>query len=146
MIPPATLVRRGVCPVAGLLILAAFGIAACARQPAPTSPTYSSTMFQQMNQSSPRDQARREALALAEFQARNQIREKLYQLRLSDGRALGDLAAIDPFVRAVVQDNLRAARIEDRTVTDAGLVSVTVKMDLSPLYQLIAEYPRHSIR
>jgi hypothetical protein len=128
--------------LSALLLLAM----ACASQPTETAPSYSSTQFRQMDAGLPRDQARREALAAAENMARDQIREQVYQMRLSDGRALGDLAAIDPFMRAVIQDNLRAAQIADRTVSEEGMVSVTVKMDLAPLYKMIEEYPSHAIR
>jgi hypothetical protein len=128
--------------------LAAIAVLAgsCATGAASGGPSYSATNFQRMNPEEPRDQARREALATADSQAREQIREQVYQMRLSDGRTLGDLSAIDPFVRAVVQDNLRSARTGDRTVTDEGLVSVTVTMDLAPLYQMVSEYPNHAVR
>jgi hypothetical protein len=118
---------------------------ACAGQLAGDAPYYASTSFQRMNPELPRDQARREALAAADRQARDQIRDQVYQLRLNDGRTLGDLAAVDPFIRAVIADNLRAARIDDRTVSGEGIASVTVKMDLAPLYEMIQQYPAHAM-
>jgi hypothetical protein len=119
---------------------------ACARQSATAPPIYTSTSFQEMNPDLPRDRARREALSAASLQARDRIEEQVYRMRLSDGRSLGDLAAVDPFVRAVIQDNLRAAVIADRAVSDEDVVSVTVRMELAPLYKMIEEYPRHALR
>jgi hypothetical protein len=58
---------------------------------------------------------------------------------------LDTLAIVDPFVRAVIDDTVRRAVVTDQTVSDEGIVTLTLRMDLEPLYKLIADYPKHPI-
>lgn len=129
--------KLGLSLAALALMIAAAGCGFTARQKAPA---FSSTAMAQMSPALPTDQARREAISRAETKARDQIMLQVRQLRLADGRSLEDLAVIDPFVRAMVQDAVRNAHQIDRTVSDQGVVTVTLSMDQAPLLKLIETY------
>lgn len=118
----------------------------CASTGGGDSQVYAATVIEQIDPEEPREAATREALIRAEAAAREQIRERIYQTKLDDSRSLDDLAAVDPFVRAVVDDTLRMAVIDDRTVAPDGTVTVTLEVDLKPINRLVEEYPRHAIR
>ena len=110
-------------------------------------PAYSATAQAAIDRSHPASTARREAILTAETHARDQILNRaVQQLRLGDGRTLEEVAIVDPFVRASLQDMVRAAQVTDRTVTDEGLVTVTVRMDLAPIYKLIQTYNAQPVK
>jgi len=110
------------------------------------APIYSATVSAQYDEEGKVGLTRRQALQSAVREARNHILNKALELRLSNGQVLGDLAVVDPFVRAVLEDTVRAARITDRAYSEDGLVTVTVSMELEPLYKLIEEYPQHALQ
>jgi hypothetical protein len=94
----------------------------------------------------PRDQARIKALEMAELQARDRVREKVLHARLADGRVVGDMAAADPFARAVVMDAVRAAPIKERVFTEDVGASITVKLEFAPIRKMLSEKPASAAR
>ena len=82
----------------------------------------------------------------AEVDARDQIMFQASQLKLSDGRKLQDLAIVDATLRAQIDDIVRAAQIIDKDYNDDGSVSVTVRLDLQPLYDAIEAYPANKVQ
>ncbi len=78
------------------------------------------------------------ALQIAEIVARDQLKLQISRFRVPDGTMLQTLATVDPFVRAVMDDIVRSARVTDRTVNqETAVVSVTVQMELAPLHDLL---------
>jgi hypothetical protein len=94
----------------------------------------------------PRDRRRRAALDKAELNARDQVLKKVLHLRLADGRVVGDMAAADPFARAVVMDAVRAASIKDRVANEDSGASVTVRLELAPVRSMLGERPARAAR
>src|ERR1044072_7645984 len=101
---------RLVAGIAGLALLTL----ACAT-PGPDVKTLSATIFRTPSPLLSRDEGRRLGLQDAEVEARRQIRSRVFERHLNDGRTLEDLAVVDPFVRAVIDDTVAAAQITDRT-------------------------------
>ena len=111
----------------------------------PQGPVYSATSLVRLDSTVPAGEAKRRAIATARAQVRQQLMTWAYQLRINDGRTLEDLAVVDPFVRAVVDDTIRRANIVDQALDDDGVLTLTIAMDLAPLYKLVADYDKHSI-
>jgi hypothetical protein len=132
---------RGRWILAGLAF-AAFSLGCASTGP---GPTYSSTASIRINPVAPPSEGRRTAIDSAEREARAQLLTEAYNLRMNDGRTLDDLAIVDPFVRAVIEDTVRRAKISDRTISEEGVVTLTLSMDLAPLHKLILEYNAHPI-
>jgi hypothetical protein len=128
--------------VLGLAVLALLG--GCGHF-ADRGTAYTATSTVKLDPALSEGAARLEAQATAEREARDQILAQAAQLQLSDGRKLQDLAISDPYVRASLDDTVRAAQIRDKRFNDDGTVTVTVRMELSPLYKMIADYPKHAI-
>lgn len=122
----------------GLMVMA-LALGGCAHLRT-QAPAYSATATANMKATLPPDQARREAVARAEVQARDQILLQAGQMRLNDGRTLEDVAIVDPYVRAVLQDTVRAAQVANRTVSSDGQITVTMRLEQKPLQQLIQSY------
>lgn len=101
---------------------------------------YSATATAIINKILPPAQARRDAITKAENDARDKLMMQASQLRLSDGRTLEDVAVVDPFIRAALLDIVRDAQTKDRTVNNEGLVTVTLRLDLVPVQNLISKY------
>ena len=122
-------------------------LSACAT-PGAEHPVYTSTAtahYDPLNRAEA-GMTRRQALQVALRRARGQSVVRVGELRLSDGGTLGELAIVDPYVKAVIEDTARAAQVVDRTYSDEGVVSVTIRMELAPIYRMIENYPKHSIR
>jgi hypothetical protein len=94
----------------------------------------------------PKSVATHQAMLRAEVDARDQIMFQASQLKLSDGRKLQDLAIVDATLRAQIDDIVRAAQIIDKDYNDDGSVSVTVRLDLQPLYDAIEAYPANKVQ
>lgn len=129
-------------PIVCSLLCFCIFLAACSRQ-VPEYPVYSATAFEKINPAPGQSfaNARRQALLSAEIKARQQIQEQVIQLELNDGRALSQLAVSDPFVHAKIKDTVRMARIQDRTLGEDGVVTLTVSLNLEPLYKMMQRYP-----
>lgn len=86
-----------------------------------------------------------EELRVAEARAANAARDAVLSqaldLHFPNGVTLGEAALKDPFIRAKLYDTVRAARITDKTLTDDELLSVTVRLELEPLYEILETYP-----
>ena len=136
--------RRG---HAGLVLLALVFVAVgCAYTPSQGVP-HAVTSTATIDPDQPRQIARLEAKGRAELEARRQIADRAAELRLSDGRTLGDLAVIDPFVRAALDDTVRAAVLKPVRDEEApDVVTVTLHADLQPLYDLVRDYPKYAIK
>lgn len=87
-------------------------------------------------------QGRREALQLADVQARDKLMFEVLRMKLADGRSLEEAAVKDPYVQAIVQDAVRAGHVDsDREITDDH-VKLTVRMELGVIQDLIQRYPK----
>jgi hypothetical protein len=73
--------------------------------------------------------------------ARDEVLSQALQMRFPNGISLGDAALQDPFIRAKVYDTVRGARITDKTLTDGTHLSVTVRLELEPIYKILETYP-----
>jgi len=134
-------------PLRPLALASALALAAACTTPGERAPTYSATSaayYDPLNRPLA-GLTRAQVLKTAIRQAREQILTQAKEMKLSDGRTLSDLAIVDPYVKAMLDDTVRAARIVDRTYSDEGMVTVTVSMQLTPLFKMIEHYPQHSI-
>lgn len=73
--------------------------------------------------------------------ARDEVLSQALQMRFANGVSLGEAALKDPFIRAKLYDTVRAARITDKTLTDDTFLSVTVRLELEPIYEILENYP-----
>lgn len=95
-----------------------------------------------VNRHDPSKAAIREAIGQAEKMARRKLFEHIMQIQLEDGRSLDIISLQDPFIRSVVEDRIHNAQmITDRAITEEGLVTVTIRTDLEPIYEIIHNYP-----
>jgi hypothetical protein len=112
---------------------------ACARQTA--SQPYTATAFATIAKDAPFTQAKLKAFEEAERKARDQILFQAMQQRFPNGQTLEDAAIQDSFIRAKLYDTIRTAKITDQTVDEAATtVTVTLKMDMEPLLQIVQNY------
>lgn len=99
------------------------------------------TSFTRLVKGPDQAEARRVAIASAENLARDQVLSQALEMRFSNGISLGEAALKDPFIRAKLYDTVRAARVTDKTVTDDEIISVTVRLELEPIYSILENYP-----
>lgn len=124
--------------------LAPLGAQSCAS--GDKGPTYSTTQFVKMPPGDRSTQARIGAIKRAEDLARAQIVRYVRDLEFPDdrefpvGATLGDAIITDPFIRAKVYDTVRTARVTDQTISEEGIVTVTVRLEMAPLLDIIARY------
>lgn len=109
-------------------------------------PVFTATSTITADPAIPRGEGLRQATLRAEVEARDQILFQASQLKLSDGRKLQDLAIIDPTLRAQLDDLVRGAQIKNKEFNDDGSVTVTVRLELQPLYDAIEAYPVNKIQ
>lgn len=122
-----------------LLGLVAIALA-CARPS--DGPFYSATAFAAIKPGASFTEGKLAAIREAEKKARDQILLEALQLRFAGGQTLDNAAVRDPFIRAKVYDTIRTAKIADQTIDDKGTtVTVTVRLDLRPLQQILERYP-----
>lgn len=110
---------------------------ACATNKPPV--TLSATGFAKFDPQANLTLGRSQALKAAESRARQQLVENLSAYRIENEMPLQQLLTVDPFVRAVVDDTLRSARVSDRTVRDDGSVSVQVELDIDLLAKMLGK-------
>lgn len=122
-----------------LFLLLALALAACGR--AETPRFIMATSFTRLPPENASPAEKRAAAARAENQARDEVLSQALQLTFPNGASLAEAALRDPFVRAKVYDTVRGARITDKTVTDDSIVSVTVRLELEPIYRMLESYP-----
>lgn len=121
------------------LLAAVVLLIACAREAPGTR--YSATGFATIDKAAPFTQAKLEALQAAERTARDQILREALQLKFPNGETLETAAIQDAFIRAKVYDTIRTAKITDQTVDETGTtVTVTLKMDMEPLLEIVQKY------
>ena len=124
--------------------LALLGAQSCAS--GDKGPAYSTTQFVEMPPGDRSTQARIMAIKRAEDLARAQIVRYVRDLEFPDdrefpdGSTLGDAIITDPFIRAKVYDTVRTARVTDQTISEEGVVTVTVRLEMAPLLDIIAGY------
>jgi hypothetical protein len=99
------------------------------------------TSFTRLPPESASAEEKRSAAARAENQARDEVLSQALLLHFPNGVSLSEAALRDPFIRAKVYDTVRGARITDKTVTDDSIVSVTVRLELEPIYRILDTYP-----
>lgn len=121
-----------------LLLLLPFALIACGR--AETPRFIMATSFTRLPPEAASAEEKRAAAARAENQARDEVLSQALQLTFPNGTSLAEAALRDPFIRAKVYDTVRGARITDKTVTDDSIISVTVRLELDPIYRLLDTY------
>jgi len=107
---------------------------------------YAATGSARIDRSQPSAMARSRAIIKAEMAARSQVLNQVAQKRLADGSTLGDLAAIDPYVRASLKDIVRSAQATHPPIGEDGSVTVRVQLEPGPLDRLIEASSRHSLK
>lgn len=133
-------------PALAAVTAAAIFYVACTHPFGPPPATFSATGYTIMDPNRPFTEARAVALHDAEVNARDNLKHVVMNLTVEDGRTLAELSVIDPFVKALIHDAIRTARISDRTISADGNVTVTVQMRKAPLDRMLAEYPRYSVQ
>ncbi|MCL5269389.1 MAG: hypothetical protein M1457_02280 [bacterium] len=103
---------------------------------APTAPAAQSTAAE----------SRMSLVARAEREARDALLDKVGAMDSGRGMPLSELAVIDPFVGAALKDTVRDSKVSERTTDKDGAVTVTVRMELSPIQDLLAHYPNHAMK
>lgn len=122
-----------------LLMVAAVSLAACGRSEEPRF--IMATSFGRVTPGADNPEELRVAEARAANTARDEVLSQALDLRFPNGVTLGEAALKDPFIRAKLYDTVRGARITDKTLTDDELLSVTVRLELEPLYKILETYP-----
>ncbi|GEM_PF-2801484 len=134
-------IRRRLGVAIGLACLAAaLGPFACTR--AQSGQYFSATAFAKIPPGTPYEQGKAWAIQEAYRRARDQILAQALELSFPNGELLEDAIVVDPFIRAKVYDTVRTARVTDQTIDDEDTLSVTLRLDLAPLHEIIARYGR----
>lgn len=84
------------------------------------------------------------AIRLAENRARNQILNHIMDRPFPNGIRLEEAVVTDPFIQAKIYDSIRNAKIVDQTINEEGVVTVTVRLNLAPIQDVLsnADYAR----
>lgn len=132
---------RKLLPLFVLPALAGLGLSACTQ--AEEVEFYSGTAFAELDPELPFTEARFLALQEAEKKARDEILRYMLDLQFQGGRgSLQEAMITDPFIRTKVYDTIRTARVVDRVMQDDDVaVSVTVRIELRPLMDILSRYP-----
>lgn len=101
---------------------------------------YSATAFAEIIPGKSFTEGKLVAIQTAEQKARDQILLETMQLKFQNGKTLGDAIITDSFIRAKVYDTIRTAKIVDQTIDDKGVVSITVRLDQKPLFDILSKY------
>jgi len=121
------------------LLAVVISLAACGRSEEPRF--IMATSFDRVTPGTGNPDELRVAEARAANTARDEVLSQALDMRFPNGVTLGEAALKDPFIRAKLYDTVRAARITDKTLTDDALLSVTVRLELEPLYKILETYP-----
>ena len=104
------------------------------------APAFTGSATTAVNPQLPPAEARPDANARAETQARDQIMLQASKMRLPDGRTLEDVAVTDTAVRGQLYDTVRDAHVIVRNVTEEGVVTVKLSLEQSGVQQIIDGY------
>lgn len=119
--------------------MAVMALGGCVRQD--EGAYYSATGFAKIELVDTLAEAKIMARNVAEKKARDLILTQALEMRFRDGTTLGDAVISDPFIRAKVYDTIRTSQILDRTYDeDEGIITVTVRLALEPLMEILAKH------
>lgn len=110
-------------------------VAGCTRVEEATP--YSATGVAAIEKGASFTEGRLAAVQRAEKLARDRILLYVMDMEFPNGITLDEAAVTDPFVQAKVYDTIRIAKITDQTVSEDGLVTVTVQLDLKPVFKIL---------
>lgn len=110
-------------------------LSGCTRVPEATP--YSATGVAAIEQGTSFTEGRLAAVQRAEKLARDRILLYVMDMEFPNGLTLDEAAVTDPFIQAKVYDTIRIAKITDQTVSEDGLVTVTVQLDLKPILEIL---------
>lgn len=121
----------------------ALALGGCALRPT-AAPAFTGAATTTINVQLPPNEARPDANARAETQARDQIMQQASKMTLADGRTLEDVAATDTAVRARLYDTVRDAHVKeaDRNISEQGVVTVKLSLEKSAVQRIIDDYQK----